>query len=108
MDKNGAGAKGVTDDTINDRINDNDDTGDTISNDGVNNNVDHIPDITQQYYTNGRPVCMSWRHIKDTKNGRMYTFVAADKAISYGLGEDTPAITAFLHANNTYANSLRK
>ena len=89
----------------------------TITTDGTNsideipNNVIHEEGIKdaippQEFHASGRPKCMHRRHTKDTTDGNTYVFTTEARAEAYGINNETPTLTAFLHAQTEYVNSL--
>ena len=70
------------------------------NNDGDENITDTIDakdDISQQFHSSGRPLRMNGQHVKDTKDDNDYAYVTDAKAAIYGLEEDNPTVTIFLH-----------
>ena len=49
---------------------------------------------------------MNRGRIKDTKDGKNYVYAIKAMANTYGLEEDTPTVTVFLHTQTTYIKSL--
>ena len=49
---------------------------------------------------------MNQRHVSNTKDGSIYVFTTTTKAEAFGLDNDTPTVTAFIHAQTEYVNSL--
>jgi len=62
----------------------------------------------QKYHSNGRPMRINRRYVKDKSNGTNYDFATHAQAKEFGLDTNTltPTATAFLHVQTEYFNSL--
>ena len=68
--------------------------------------LEGVREEAQRFHANERPMQMNRRHVKDTKDGTTYTFSTTAAANTFGLNDDTSTVTAFLHAQTVYVNSL--
>ena len=52
----------------------------------------------QEYYSQGRLVCMNIRRGNTKKDNKVFDFATKDNADAFGLDEHAPAVAGILHA----------